>query len=192
MVVQLAALLKTLSWVPDPLSRAGLTPTIRGPTRPTPEVTIMERRQLDLPDLDAVLAEARRLHEAGYEAVGQWNLAQACRHCTMPINGCIDGIDFKPSWLLRTFIKLTGAKGKFFATRKIKPGLPAPPSTVFESGEDEAMAITELEQAIARLKQHDGPFAVHPFFGRLSADQWHQFNTIHTMHHLGFFLPASP
>ncbi len=153
----------------------------------------MQRRQLDLPDLDAAVAEARRLHNSGYDKAGQWDLGQVCKHCSLPMHECIDGPTFKPSVFLKLIVKLSGAKGKFFATRSIKPGLPAPAGFVFAPADaaGQAAAVEQLTEAASRFKQHTGSLHDHPLFGPLSRDQWHQFHTIHTAHHLGFLLPQT-
>ena len=65
-----------------------------------PKAPKTDRRILNLPNFDAVVSEARRLHESGYQSVGQWDLAQACRHCVTPINGCLNGFGFKASWFV--------------------------------------------------------------------------------------------
>ena len=153
----------------------------------------MQRRQLDLPDLDAAVAEAQRLHQSGYDKAGQWDLAQVCKHVALPVNECIDGPTFKPSAFVKLMVKLIGAKRKFFATRSIKPGLPAPAGFVFEPADaaGEAAAVEELAEAANRFIQHTGPLHDHPLFGPMTRDQWHQFHTIHTVHHLGFLLPKT-
>ena len=82
-------------------------------------------------------------------------------------------------------------KHEYFDTRTIKPGLPAPEGFTFESNGDESEALAELEQAINRLKNHNGPLELHPFFGHLTNEQWHQFHTIHSNHHLTLLVPMS-
>lgn len=149
-----------------------------------------QRRELDLKTLDAVVADARRLLERGYEQVGDWNLAQVCRHIAAPMRLTIDGFDFKAPWVQRTVTRLFFKK-RFFRQRTIPTGLPAPPGTEFEADEDEAGAVAELEQAVERFKAHTGPLSPHPYFGELTRDEHMDFNTIHCSHHLSFLVPKS-
>ena len=151
----------------------------------------MDRRELDLKDLDAVLAEVDRLHKGGYRKSGQWKLAQICRHCAAPMAECIDGFQFKPPLLLRLLVPILGMKKSFFGTRRIKVGIRAPSYQIPPEGLDEAEEIQTLRQAVERLKQHKGPHHRHPIFGELTPEQWHEFFTIHTMHHLMFLHPQN-
>ncbi len=148
----------------------------------------MERRDLDLPDLDAVVREARRLNEVGYRKAGQWDLAQACEHSTMPMNQSIDGFVFNAPLPVRLIATLF-MKKSFFAKRHIKAGLKAPAPMVPEPGHDPAAAIQAMHDAADRVKNHRGEFKPHPVFGRLTHQQWQDFLTIHAMHHLSFLLP---
>ena len=144
---------------------------------------------MDLKDLDAVLAETSSLHERGYEKAGEWDLGQACCHCAMAIRETVDGFTFNPSGLMRLMVKLMGMKKKLFASRQIKAGLKAPASMVPSEGLDASKEIESLRQAIEHFKSHEGQYLSRPVFGVLSNDEWHQFHTIHTMHHLSFLVP---
>ncbi len=76
-----------------------------------------------------------------------------------------------------------------FGTRRIKAGIKAPSNVIPPEGLDEAEETQKLRHAVERLKQHKGPYHRHPIFGELTVDQWHEFCTIHTMHHLTFLVP---
>lgn len=149
------------------------------------------RRELDLPDLDAVLIEARRLYEGGYEKAGKWDLTQICRHVAPIMHAYIDGMNFKVPW----FIRLIGPwliKPRLFRTRRIRAGIPLPQEVIprpATSKQDERAAVEELGAAIDRLKRHKGAFERSPFLGPLTREQVLDFHTIHTMHHLSFLIP---
>ncbi len=147
----------------------------------------MTRRKLDLKVLDAVVAEAQRLNDRGCQKSGEWDLGQACRHSAMAIRETVDGFSFKPPGIMRLLVSLMGMKKKLFATRTIKAGLKAPASMVPSPGLDEPKEIENLRQAVEHFKSNEGRYLPHPIFGVLPNDEWHQFHTIHTMHHLSFF-----
>ena len=151
------------------------------------------RRPLDLPDLDAVEREARSLHETGYTQTGQWDLSQVCKHIAVTLNGAVNGFDFAPPGIFKFFIKLMGMIKRMFRIRRIRAGLAAPADVVFESAngdrDTEADAVEALSAAIERYKQARGRYHLNPAFGRLTDDEWDQFQTIHAMHHLSFLIP---
>jgi len=145
------------------------------------------QRQLSFNSLDDVSREVTALHEGGYEQLGDWALGQMCRHLAFPMNAGLEGrMNFKAPIMIRLLRPVI--RRSFFTTRKIKPGLPAPPGTTFEPGDD-AAAVEELRQAIQRVQQHGGPWPKHPFLGKLSGEQWREFHVIHAQHHLGFLEP---
>jgi len=147
----------------------------------------MNRRELDFRDFDALLADIQRLHEQGYEKAGQWNLGQICKHLSITMEMSLEGFPFKGPWLFR---KVIGpfVKPRFFRSRKIKPGLPAPPTMVAEPDSDEGQAIEQLKQITTRVREHRGEFQPHPFFEYLSPEQWLQLHLIHAAHHLSFLI----
>ncbi len=154
----------------------------------------MKRRAIDFQALDGVVSEVRQLHENGYDCVGQWNLAQTCRHLAIGVRGTMDGMGFAmPFWMkfARPVIKW-----RLFRTRRIPEGIKAPPVLVPERGTgdntdraDEAAAVAELAEAVHRLAQHRGPVHPSPVTGELTYDEWIQFHCIHAAHHLSFLLP---
>ncbi len=155
-----------------------------------PPPTYANRRALDLPDLDAIVPEARRLMEARYEKAGQWDLSQICQHLAGAIHGSIDGGVPSASLPVRVIARFF-IKDALFKSRKIRAGVPAPQAIEHFPSCDENAAIDRLAKAIDRLKQHHGPLATHPYFGKLSGDEWCQFHAIHASHHLGFLVPKA-
>ena len=61
----------------------------------------MDRRIIDLQDLDGVIAAVERLSRDGYAKAGTWGLGEVSCHCGQFIEGCLNGFDFKAPWLLR-------------------------------------------------------------------------------------------
>ena len=152
----------------------------------------MRRRELDLPDLDAVVAEAERLLHSGYDKAGTWDLSQVCLHVAQPINQTIDGFTMTMPVPLRILMKIIGpfVKRSVYKTRRMRAGLRAPEGTVANPC-DEAEAVAELVTAANRLTRHKGPWRKHPLFGKLTAEEWRDFHVIHASHHLSFLIPRA-
>lgn len=148
----------------------------------------MERRVLDLETLDGVVAEVERLHQSGYQKAGQWDLSENLSHCGQLVEQTMEGFKFKAPWifcLVRPFIKRM-----MFKQRSIRAGLKRP-NDVLEPQplSDEAKEIEKFKGLIDRLKNHKGLLHPSPILGELTAEQWHDFHTIHCSHHLGFLIP---
>lgn len=148
---------------------------------------------LELTDLDAVIADARMLHERGYEKAGQWDLTQICDHVAAAVNGAVDGAPFRIGWPMKVMVRVMGMKGRMFRTRRLRAGLPAPSQLVFKPADSdpqrEEQAVKNLENAITRYREARGRYHDHPIFGPLTDDQWDQFHVIHAAHHLSFLRP---
>jgi len=147
----------------------------------------MDRRQLDLTTLDAVVEDIKQLHEHGYEKTGDWDLSQVCQHVALTMSMSTEGAKFKVNPIIRMMATLM-MKKKFFSKRSIAAGLAAP-KPLCPALSDEAEAIQQFEQAVERFNAHQGDYHRHPLFGKLSRQQWHDFNTIHASHHLSFLIP---
>ena len=143
-----------------------------------------KQRELHLKTLDDVVLEVRKLHEEGYTMLGDWDLSQICQHLSSSMNKSVEGtLTFKTPLmvrLMRPFIRRS-----VFGSRRIPVGVKAPPGFEFDAI-DERQAVEALLTAIERVRMHDGPWAGHPVFGKLSTEQWYAFHVIHSQHHLSF------
>ncbi len=141
------------------------------------------RRTLHFTNLDEVLADVDLLR-AGHHTVGNWSLAQICRHLADSFSGSMDGFGVRNHRVMRFLFGrralrdalLHGIATGFTVTERLTP----PADVVL----DETSA--ELVRAIDRYKQHTGPMHFHPFFGRLSRSEWDRLHLVHSAHHLSF------
>ena len=69
------------------------------------------RRELRFESLDEVAADARQLMSRGYDAVGNWNLAQACSHMNDWMRFPMDGFPNPPFPLSIIFAVLRNTVG---------------------------------------------------------------------------------
>ena len=148
----------------------------------------MQRRILDLENLDGVLGEVERLHQGGYQKSGQWNLSQNLSHCGQVIEQTMDGFTFTAPWYYRLLRPLL--KNMIFKQRTIRPGIKRLGNVMEPKPQpDEAGAVAEFKQIVERFKNHPGPLHSSPILGDLTEQQWHDFHTIHCSLHLGFLIP---
>ena len=141
------------------------------------------RRELDLKTLDQVGEEVQRLASNGCQQAGEWNLAQTCWHLRQTMDYSLNGFPFKAPWLVRKLIAPM-LKRKLFASRNIKAGLAAPAQLIPSADLDQDQQVQKFQEMLGRVKTHSGDFASNPFFEQMPADQWHDFHTIHSSHHL--------
>ena len=116
----------------------------------------MQRRIIDLENLDGVLAEVDRLHRSGYQMAGQWDLSQNLSHCGQVIEQPMDGFTFTAPFIIRLLRPLL--KSMIFKKRTIQPGIKRPGNVMEPQPQtDEACAVVQFKQIIERFKNHSGP-----------------------------------
>lgn len=159
---------------------------------PKPQIA----RELHFQDLDAVLAEARRIAEhPDAPTRGSWSASQNLWHVARYLQASVEGYPFKaPLWM-----KLVGPLMK---SRIISKGMATgfkTPSYVAEHMEPQRQdpAQTAMGPALELLEtwadkaKRQGFIAVNPVFGKMSRDQWIALHCRHAEMHFGLIeLPA--
>ena len=148
-----------------------------------------ERRALRFDSIDDVMPEVERLLE-GHSTVGNWSLAQICRHLAAATRRVVDlpaSTPHDPSTLVPE-----EKKRQVFETGLLPEGLSAPreiePTDTAGAREEAA----GLRAALAHYKASPtGPVIAHRFFGRMSKPEWDRLVCIHCAHHLSFAIPTS-
>jgi hypothetical protein len=69
-------------------------------------------------------------------------------------------------------------------------GVKLPKEFLPRPGLDARAEAEALRAALRLYAAHAGPVAEHPFFGRISRDEWTRLHCIHWAHHLSFVHPA--
>jgi hypothetical protein len=155
--------------------------------------TQLQRRTLNFRSLDEAVTDAERLHQSGYDKVGNWDLAQVCFHLSEWMRFPLDGYPKTPlviapiMWLMRKtagrkILEKTLTKGFEPGGHTLNQTLPAP-------GGDEAAAVARLRQTVERFGKHNGPYHPSPLFGQMTRDEWTRLNLAHCAHHLSFLIP---
>jgi len=140
-------------------------------------------RSFVVEDLSQVMPEVRRLLASSH-TVGDWTLAQICRHLADTVDASMDGFNMRRHRLKRTFcgkllLHLTFRYG-------IPPGYTVDPTLSPPKGADLDQAVADLEKALARYQAHRDRLHPHPLFGRLSRPMWDRMHRFHCGHHLSF------
>jgi hypothetical protein len=147
------------------------------------------RRSLRYGNLDEVLPDVERLMESGHTTVGNWSLAQICRHLSTVMRRVVDLPASTPSdpsqWVGEE------RKRQVFETNSIQEGLPTPPEMVPAEALDAREEAEGLRRAIAHYKASSGPVIPHRLFGPLTKEEWDRLQLIHFAHHLSFATPKS-
>jgi len=146
------------------------------------------RRKLHYGDFDEILDDVRRMQSRPHCNLGQWTLAQACKHLADTFHASIDGIKLGGHRLRRLLLgrKILGWTFK----NGIPPGVTVDEKLTPPPGCDIEKSLRELEVAIRRYRAHTGKLRPHPIFGRLSRPEWDRLHCFHCAHHLSFIVEA--
>ena len=146
------------------------------------------RRALRYENLDEVMPDVDRLR-IGHETVGNWSLAQICRHLSTVMRRVVDLPASTPSdpsqWAPEE------QKRRVFETGMLPEGIPGPPETMPTKTLGEPEEAEGLRGAIAHYQASSGPVIPHRVFGPLTKGEWDRLQLIHLAHHLSFAVPHS-
>jgi hypothetical protein len=145
------------------------------------------RRTLHYHSLDEVVPDVERLL-AGHTTVGNWSLAQICRHLATAVRFSVD----RPAPAERDLSRYASdeQKREFFESGVIAEGRPMPPGFVVSDSLDDREEADGLQSAISHYKASPSPVIDHPRFGPLSSAEWERFHCIHAAHHFSFAIPV--
>jgi hypothetical protein len=133
-----------------------------------------------------LIADVRRLREAGYERCGKWSLEQACWHLNRIMRSMMKPGHKYPNTpeqdATRPMLQQVMASGALpsgiEAPEMVRPPAEVPPSAV-----DEFLETNEA------LKTFAGEFATHRLFGNVSPEEIQKLHLIHSAHHFSHLVP---
>lgn len=145
-----------------------------------------ERRKIDYPTLDDVLADARRLVEANAETTGNWSLGQILQHIATVMEKTANGFEMKAALPIRLL-------GRFvlkhlFLKYGMSPGFQLKGAAAKELLPDDTDPQQELERlarAVEQLKTQT-EFPDHAFFGPMDQEFAQRINCRHSELHMSF------
>lgn len=139
-------------------------------------------------DLTTLLARLDALRPDAPRQWGTMTPAQALAHCAVPLEDVVAGRAATQKLIGRLLAWMV--KGRVLGEAPFGKGSPTDPTYVVRDGRDLDAERARLKAALARFVE-GGPAkageAVHPFFGRLSGEQWGILAAKHLDHHLRQF-----
>jgi hypothetical protein len=137
--------------------------------------------------LDDVMPDVERLLK-GHKTLGNWSLAQICRHLATVMRRVVDlpaSTPVDPSkWVPEE------EKRAVLDSGLLPEGLPGLPELMPTETLGAAEEAEGLRAAIAHYKASNGPVIPHRIFGPLSKAEWDKLQLIHFAHHLSFAVPV--
>jgi Protein of unknown function (DUF1569) len=146
------------------------------------------RRTLAYKNLDDIMPDVDRLL-GGHTTVGNWSLAQICRHLATVMRRTVDLPASTPVDESRRVGE--EQKKQFFETGVVPEGIQTSPQLMPSESLNEREEVERLRQAIAHYKGSPGPVIPHILLGFLTRDEWDRFHCIHAAHHFSFAIPRA-
>jgi len=151
---------------------------------------VQGRRALRFQSVEEILADAEGLVAAPTKrSLGNWVLNQLLMHLTYSMNHSIDGNIHLAPWYFRLLGRLFKRR---VMERGMEPGFKLPrvrEVDSFVAAASDAAALDALRKAVARVYAEQMT-ALHPFFGKLTHEEWRRLHCRHAELHLSFVVPS--
>jgi hypothetical protein len=161
-------------------------------TTTTSATTAPQRRPLDFQSFDAVAADVDALASARYSRCGTWDLAHCCDHLAKTIDRTLDNHPVPIPLFFRMLSPVMGplVLKRILKKRAMSAGFKAPAPFAPDQNCSTDQAVARLKAALERAEAVAGEMPRHPFFGRMTAQQWQDLMLVHCAHHLSFLVPV--
>lgn len=116
---------------------------------------------------------------------GKMNAAQMLAHCQMPLGVATGSHKLKSNFLLSLIGSMV--KSKLYDDKPFKRGLPTDRSFIMKDEKDFEKEKKALIDMINAFTENNMSGEKHPFFGRLTNEQWSKGTWKHLDHHLRQF-----
>lgn len=139
-------------------------------------------------DRDALARRFAELEPGAQRQWGKMDAAQMLKHCSIALGDLLGNRPVKQLFLGKLVTPLI--RGQIFGEKPFRRNSPTDPIYVVSDPQDfeteRARLATFIDRVVQRgIAKTDG--MVHPFFGRLSGDQWGRLIYKHFDHHLRQF-----
>jgi hypothetical protein len=139
-------------------------------------------------DKDEIINRIDELHPNSKPMWGKMSVAQMLAHCIVPTRISSGELESRQTFLGKLFGNM--AKKQMLASEQMKKGLPTAPGFIIKTEPDFYASQQGLKDAIQILYATDKTELLHrkhPFFGKLSLEEWGILNYKHYDHHLRQF-----
>lgn len=139
-------------------------------------------------DKDDIIRRIDELHPNSKPMWGKMSVSQMLAHCIVPTKISAGEIESKQSFMGKLFGSI--AKKQMLSSAEMKKGLPTSPDFVIKNTPDFYESQQALKNAIERLYATDKTALLqrkHPFFGKMTMEEWGVLNYKHYDHHLKQF-----
>jgi hypothetical protein len=136
---------------------------------------------------DEILSRVNQLQSTSQAKWGKMNVSQMMAHCQGPFEVFFGEKQMKRRLIGVLFGKI--AKRKLFTSKPWSRSLPTAPEFVIKNErefQNEKMKLVDLINRFS-IEGYNITEKIHPFFGRLSAQEWALFTYKHMDHHLQQF-----
>ena len=132
-----------------------------------------------------IIARINKLTPATQRQWGKMDVAQMLAHCQVPMGVAIGHHKLKSNFLLSLIGPLF--KSKLYDTKPFKRNLPTDKSFIMADPKDFEKEKQALIAMINQFNESNMVDEKHPFFGKLTKEQWSKGTWKHLDHHLSQF-----
>ncbi|OQA06577.1 MAG: hypothetical protein BWY67_01920 [Bacteroidetes bacterium ADurb.Bin397] len=146
----------------------------------------MQHQDLCRPEIKAsLIARINRLHPDSKGLWGKMNVSQMMAHCQAQLRVALGDEKVKQSLIGMLFGKL--AKKKVLEAKPFSKNLPTAPSFIIRNNPEFEDAKNKLIGLITRFNADALTSEPHPFFGKMTVEEWSAGTWKHLDHHLKQF-----
>ena len=151
-----------------------------------PEICLMEIKNLFDPAVkQEIIHRINKLTEESRRQWGKMDVAQMLAHCQMPLGVAAGSHQLKGNLILKIFGPIF--KRQLYNGRPFRQNLPTDKSFVITELKDFEKEKQILIKMINDFSENNMSGKPHPFFGKLTKEQWSKGTWKHLDHHLKQF-----
>ena len=143
---------------------------------------------LHINDYEVLVQRIHRLSTNSQRLWGKMTVNQMTEHCTRPFQVALGELKLKKTWIGLLFGGL--AKKKFLSNKPMAKNLPTDKNFIISHHPALENAKNDLIGYIEKFRNMDKnelEARVHPFFGKMTSDEWGKLLALHLDHHLKQF-----